>query len=296
MKRIAHIINPVIVPQTSDLFAAQPVTFETMRTARHFARRRVDVTIFSAQFPEDHPILPAWVKPTPDLDRSILDLGLFKRRRRLPLLKDILDRLYEATEAEYLIYTNVDIALMPDFYLAVDKFIESDLDAFVINRRTIPGRYKSIAEIPLMYSEVGEPHPGYDCFVFRRDAYPGFRLGEVCLGVNWVGMVLILNLACHAKRFREFKDRHLTFHIGNDKVWKSDEHRDYVLHNKGEAEKVLFELETGYGPFDEESPVFPYISGFDIERAGKRGVGTSEGSFLSRFGGSIKKAKQRLKG
>jgi len=38
-------------------------------------------------------------------------------RAGLPLLSDILDRLYAATDAEYLIYTGVDIALPTVFLL-----------------------------------------------------------------------------------------------------------------------------------------------------------------------------------
>jgi len=33
MTSFAHAVNPVRVPQTSDLFVAQPITFETMRVA-----------------------------------------------------------------------------------------------------------------------------------------------------------------------------------------------------------------------------------------------------------------------
>ena len=50
MREIAHIINPFIVGKSSDLFVAQPLTFETMRIAKEFARDRADVTLFSAQY------------------------------------------------------------------------------------------------------------------------------------------------------------------------------------------------------------------------------------------------------
>lgn len=247
--RIAHIINPVIVSESSDLFVAQPITFETMRVAKEFARGHVDVILHSAQYPEDRSIVPEWFHMTPDLGRSILDLGNFKKERKLPLLKDILDRLYEVSDAEYFIYTNVDIALMPNFYITVHKLIDAGYDAFVINRRTIPDSYQSIDEIPLMYSEAGDSHPGHDCFVFKRDKYKAYRLGKLCVGINWVGRVLIWNLVCHASNFKEFKKKHLTFHIGNDKTWKRDEYRDYVAHNKSEAVTILEKLqEEKYSP------------------------------------------------
>src|SRR5712692_535207 len=111
MIKLAHLVNPVIVPPTSDLYVAQPITFESMRVAREFARDQVQVTLLSAQFPEDCAMVPPFFHGTRDLNRSILDLRNFRVCRKLPLLKDLLDRLYEESDADYLIYTNVDIAL-----------------------------------------------------------------------------------------------------------------------------------------------------------------------------------------
>jgi hypothetical protein len=281
MRRIAHIINPVLVDESSDLHVAQSVTFETMRAAREFAKDRVEVELFSAQYSEDRSFVPNGFQTTPDLERSILDFGTFEKERKLPLIKDILDRLYETTDAEYLIYTNVDIALVPNFYLAVDKFIEKGRDTFVINRRTIPAHYKDISEIPLMCSEAGEPHPGYDCFVFKRDAYPKYEIGNVCIGMHWVGRVLLANIFCHASNFEEFKDRHLTFHIGNDMAWKNEGYSDYEKFNTEEALKALKALEVKYGPFDRGRPPGSYIR--DVEMNQNLHPQLSRGTLLGRL-------------
>lgn len=266
MRTIAHIINPVIVGTSSDLFVAQPITFETMRRAREFARGQVEVTLYSAQYPEDRPLVPDDFHMTPDLDRSVLDLGTFRKLRKLPLLADILGRLYDASDAEYFIYTNVDIALMPHFYVTVNQIIEAGYDAFVINRRTITDRFQTLAEIPLMYAEVGQPHEGHDCFVFRREVYPRYKLGAICIGATWFGRVLLWNLICQAKNFREFKDHHLTFHIGAGRyeAWQADEYTDYRAHNISELLKILTELEREYGPFDRNGPLAPYLRDFEL--------------------------------
>jgi len=257
-KRIAHIINPVKVGKNSDLYAAQPITFATMKTARDFAREKVDVQLYTAQYPEDRSFVPEGFEPTPDLDRSVMDVGSFEEKRKLPLIKDILDRLYEATEADYMIYTNVDIALMPHFYLAVDEIIDEGRDGFVINRRTITDVRKSVEEIPLMYASIGKPHPGHDCFVFRRDAYESFKLGASCVGVSLVGRVLLFNLVCHSKQFAEFNE-HLTFHIGDDRAWDSGRYADYAAHNRQEALKVLKELEGEFGSLEEHEFLRPFV-------------------------------------
>ena len=251
MIRLAHIVNPVIVPPTSDLYVAQPITFESMRRAKQYAEGVVDVRLFTTQYEEDRSLFPDGFEATPDLDRSVQDVCSFAHQRKLPLLADILDRLHQASEgADYLIYTNTDIALMPHFYQTVAAILEDGYDAFVINRRTIPTDYKSPEQLPLMYAQAGEAHRGHDCFVFSRETYPDYVLGNVCLGAPGVGHALLLNLACHAKRFTEFKDLHLTFHIGNDKVWKSGDYADYVEFGRRQVDRVVETLERAFGPIE----------------------------------------------
>ena len=132
---------------------------------------------------------------------------------------------------------------MPNFYLAVNNLIDQGYDAFIINRRTISAKYTKIKDIPLMYKQKGEPHPGYDCFIFKRETYPKFNLGTICIGVNYVGLTLFANLACLSNNFELFTDKHLTFHLGNDMVWKSDEYHDYSIHNKLEFLKIIHEFQ-----------------------------------------------------
>jgi hypothetical protein len=243
MLRLAHIINPVIVNETSDLYIAQPITFETMRCAQEFAASQVDVRLFSAQYPEDRTFAPEFLQKTPDLDRSVLDMGEFSRQRKLPLIRDILDRLYHADEdADYLIYTNVDIAVMPHFYVTVAHLIRQGHDAFFINRRTISKNLRDVSDIPLMYAEVGEKHPGWDCFVFPRNVYPNYKLGDACIGVSWVGRLLLANMIRYVPRYGEFTDYHLTFHIGDHMAWADETFNDYYYFNREEFAKSLNQM------------------------------------------------------
>ena len=228
-----------------------------MRRAKNFSRRKLDVMLYAANYIEDQIMVPDDFISLEPLENSILDFGTFKSKRKLPLISDILHRLYERSEAEYFIYTNVDIALKPDFYSTVNEIIQKGYDAFLINRRTIPNKYRQIEELPFMYKEFGESHPGYDCFVFRRDASPNFRLKNICIGINYVGLALLKNLACHGNKFKIFEDLHLTFHIGNEKSWKLDEYADYRNHNEQEYYKVLDSLnnEFGFTGLESEQPV-----------------------------------------
>ena len=112
---MAHIINPVKVKESSDLYFAQPITFESMRRAKGNASD-VSIELLSTQFDEDLEIIPSGFKVLANLERSILDINPRLQGRKLPLIKDVLLRASENTSAEYLIYTNADIGLMPHFY------------------------------------------------------------------------------------------------------------------------------------------------------------------------------------
>jgi glycosyltransferase involved in cell wall biosynthesis len=238
--KLAHIVNPVVVDEASDLLVAQPITLATMKTAQAQAKDIADVQLYSAQYPEDRAFVPEGFIKTPDLHRSVLDFGEFKVPRKLPILTDILDRLYDAaTEADYLIYTNVDIGLMPYFYITVSKIIEQGYDAFTINRRVITEHYTKTEYLPLMYAEIGENHQGHDCFVIKRSLYSKFVLGHVCLGIPYVGLSLLVNCICQANKFIIFKHQHLTFHIGADRIWKDTIFDDYRQHNGNELQQVL---------------------------------------------------------
>ena len=249
----AHIVNPVLVDQSSDLFIAQPITFETMRRAQAYASSSLKVKLYSAQYAEDKVVVPAGFAQTADLDRSVLDVAQFKVQRKLPLLADILERLYSASDADYFIYSNVDIALQPSFYVAVNDFIQAGYDSFVINRRTISADYSAVSEPDQMYADRGVPHRGWDCFVFPRRWYPQFKLFNVCLGARRVGLALLANLVAFSGQFRELQDEHLTFHIGDARGGLKKEFADYHAHNTAELMCILSALEEECGPFPHNS-------------------------------------------
>ena len=236
---IAHIVNPVIVNRDSDLYAAQPVTFETMRRAREFAKKEVKVKQFAAFFPEDEKMVPKGLIKTKPLERSVLDAKNFNRKRKLPLLKDILDRLYEKSKAAYFIYTNVDIALMPHFYLAVKNIIEQGYDGFVIFRRTLGEKYHSIDQLPMMYTDYGEKHTGHDCFIFKRAIYEKFVLGDACIGAKQIARLIMSNMMAYSQNYTQFKDLHLTFHIDNKENWKKSDSNEYYYFNVIELMKTF---------------------------------------------------------
>lgn len=235
---LAHIINVFQPPEGSDLKLAQEVTTRSMMQAFEIAKNQVDISLLTAQTPKDVELVPNGFIATKNLERDVTSCGQFAKPLPLPLLKDILDRLYDESDAEYLIFTNLDIGVQPDFYLKVVEFIKAGHDAFMINRRRIPARYQSADRIDEMYAEKGLKHPGFDCFVFKRELYPKFSLAKVCTGVPFIEITLSQNLFCFAKNPKVFTDEHLTFHIGME-IFNKRAPKEYLTYNGKQFWKAM---------------------------------------------------------
>jgi len=254
--KIAHVINPVRAPEESDLSVAQPITFKTILNAKDEAEKQgIEVDLFTAQYPEDRDIVPESFTLLPDMQRSVLDFGEFRKRRKLPLIRDILGLLHERCgDADFMMYTNVDIALMPFCYAEIADMADNGHDAVIINRRTITAPTASGASLTHLYSLAGKTHPGWDCFVFRKAMFPMMDFQNACIGAPHIGQILYANLAMEARRFREFKDLHLTFHVGDDRGWVRRKYADYWEHNRRQLEAVLQNLESRHGRMNRRRP------------------------------------------
>lgn len=205
-----------------------------MKQAKEYALANIpdiEISLFSAQYQEDLEQVPPYFIKTPNLERSVLDSSHFDIPRKLPLIADLLQKMYDNSDAEYLIYTNVDIIVLPYFYTAVFSFIQQGYDAFIINRRRISDRYKNVSDLPLIYAALGKPHPGFDCFVFHRSLFTSFRLANICIGIPFIEIALAHNLFCFSKKFHLFHDQHLTVHLGME-VIKDWGDKQYVEYNK----------------------------------------------------------------
>ncbi|HEY0031150.1 MAG TPA: hypothetical protein VGC65_10360 [Bacteroidia bacterium] len=245
MATLAHIINPVNAPKNRELMIAQSFVFESLKRAKATAKCGDEVKLYTTQYPEDHAIIPNHFTILPDLKRSIQNIKAFSDVRKLPLLKDLLESVYVNSSAEYLIYSNADIILMPFFYDSVQQIIAEGYDAFIINRRRISAKYETIDQLDLMYSEIGKDHLGYDCFVFRRELFPKFILANVCIGIPHAGNDLAHNLFCFPRKFKLFTQKHLTFHVGME-LHRNWGKADITAHNKSEFLAVVKLLQPYY--------------------------------------------------
>lgn len=239
--KFSHIINPVIVNQESDLFKAQPITFESMKNAKTYAQiQGLYIEQLAVSYIEDRSIIPKFIKNVGTLERSILDFSTFEKPKKLPLLIDILRHLYNNGNSEYLIYTNVDIALMPHFYVTLHKVMSEGYDAVTICRRTLSDSYKGVEDLEYMYADIGEDHPGTDCFVIKRELFEKFDLQNIAIGCQYVALALRVNIFAFAKNIKEFKKLHMTFHIGDDRSWNSLD--DMGQHNENALETIFKNL------------------------------------------------------
>lgn len=238
MPGIAHLVNPFLVPAGSNLAFMQQVTFKSILNARDFAGTQAQVDLLAVGYAEDTPAMPEGFRVCEPLQHSVLDKGTFVKQRKLPLIAELIERLAANSTAEYLIYTNADIALMPQFYLVVNSLLQQGHDALLINRRGISTQYNSVDQLPLMYSDYGKPHPGFDCFVFKRELVSKLKLGSICIGIPFLEVSLVHNLIACAGNLKLIDDLHLTFHLGTEVMPPVDE--EYYRHNRSEYENNIY--------------------------------------------------------
>lgn len=231
MLHLAHIVNPFNAHPESDLYTAQKLTFASMLNAKANTNAFIKIDLFSAQFEEDKNVVPKEFIQTKNLERSVLDLAKFEHPIRLPLIHDILERLYNETDAEYLIYSNVDIGLYPDFYNKVAIFIYEGHDSFIINRRRLKNIYSTVDQLPMLYQDIGKKHPGFDCFVFQRKLFPLLKLKGICIGVPFIEISFSQNLFAYSHRFKLYENNVLTFHVGEE-IFRKRAPKEYFNYNR----------------------------------------------------------------
>ena len=239
--RIAHIINPFQPDESSDLFFAQQVTFETIRKAKREALGIVDVDVCCVSYPEDQHIIPSDFISMPFLKESVTDKAYFQKPRKLPLIAEILDVVFQRTDAEFYIYSNIDISLYPNFYLHIVDTLNQGYDAMIINRRRIPALYHSLNDLDLILKQQGKSHPGFDCFVFHKSLLSKLYLADICIGVPFFEISFSQNLFAFSKKFLWLKDGNQTFHIGME-IFMRRQPSEYLDYNRSQYYRVINKL------------------------------------------------------
>ncbi|MBI3431379.1 MAG: hypothetical protein HY018_04075 [Hydrogenophilales bacterium] len=233
-----HVINPFPCPENSEHGIASRITYESLRVAAEEARKQgIRVEIHAIVLPGDEIAIKGPATLAGYLDRTVQDIRPMSPKRPFPLIADILRVGAESSECGYLIFTNMDIAVQPNFYVALNEIVEKRFEPgtpFTIYRRNISSHYDSIEQLPEMYRQPGQIAYGYDCFVFPKSYVPQLDLGNCCIGAAHFDYLLFIALdAVSGFRAQRINDLPLTFHIGNDIAWSSQ--IDYIEHNLMES-------------------------------------------------------------
>lgn len=268
--RFVHVINPVKMPEGHELSWTQPMVFESMRIAQERGSQKAEVVLLSAAFREDRDYAPAYFERSEDLQESVQDFGPFKDKRRLPLIREVIDKAYQFSQGgDWLVYTNSDIVLLPHFYETIERLIEKEqTDAMVINRRRIGIEYQKIEDLPLVWAEMGKSHPGFDCFVFKREFVPRMNFENICIGVPFIGVSTAHNLFALAENPKYYDGLHITVHMGM--LVNPGRPRDTYYHNRREFKKVTSALKPNY-----KIEKFPYAALNPLMRLIKWGLNPS---------------------
>lgn len=240
--RVAHIVNPFRPPANSDLAYAQPITFETMRLAKEKAKDVMEVELLATTFEEDKNVVPDYFTSTSHLTRSVLDEFNFEKKIKLPFIGDILSKAFNESDAEYIIYTNIDIGLYPDFYLHVNEWLNEGYDALIINRKRIEPLYTKVHELDKIFTQEGKSHPGFDCFVFHRSVFEKMELEKICIGVPFIEITFSQNLFHLSKKFKLMESDRNTFHIGME-IFKNRAPKEYFNYNREQYYKAIKKLD-----------------------------------------------------
>jgi hypothetical protein len=245
----SHIVNPFLAPEGSEHSIASRITFASLRRAVHEARTAgLDVEVRAVVLSGDEgAIEPPAIQGMP-LTRTVQQIRELHPVRPLPLISDILIQGSTGATGEYIVFTNMDIAVQPNFYIGLRDLIANrfgPFTPFVVYRRNIDVRFSRADQLAEMYGAEGTVGYGFDCFVFNLRYIGELDLGNCCIGSAHFDNLLFMGLdAASGFRMGRVRDIPLTFHIGNEIGWTR--HMDYIEHNLTECMAAIKRMEARY--------------------------------------------------
>jgi len=226
----------------------------------------MEIELIAATYPEDEKIVPEYFKKTSFLKESVLDHGDFHQRIKLPLIREILEKAVNENLADFIIYSNVDVGLYPDFYIRLAKLLDQGHDALIINRKRIEPLFTDVKDLDKIFQQDGKSHPGFDCFVFHRSIFSTMELGNISIGVPFIEISFSQNLFHLARSFKLIETDNYTFHIGME-IFKKRAPKEYFEYNKKEFRKLIKKLDPVL-----KSKNLPYSDRWLFSRLIKQGL------------------------
>ena len=250
--RFVHIVNPFRSPAGPSNDRVQAVSYESIRRARAFSAEN-PVSLAAVVAPGDRDCVPEGFELAGVLERSVMDVATFSHPTPLPLVFDVLEsgcaharalagERREDPETVFVVFTNVDIGLMPHFYAVVADVVSRGYETMTIFRRTIPPIDPDPANLATMYAEYGATHDGFDCFVFPLSRFDRYVRSDACIGRGFVMRSLLYNMVANSRQMAILRKAHLTFHLGDDKGWKDPKFEEDNRFNAEQGKHVLVSL------------------------------------------------------
>lgn len=249
---LAHIVNTFNAPTASDLHLAQKITLESMKLARQNAEQHIHIQQYAVCYEEDLNTVPEEFEHLIISDSVLNYCENGDSSKKLPLIGEIFNVVFENTAPDYFIYTNIDIGLYPNFYNDVANIIALGHDAAIINRRRLPKHLKNLDEI---YKTTGKVHPGFDCFIIPKYMVPKLELSKICIGVPFIGITIAQNIFALSQNYKLVQDAISTFHIG-EKIYMR-RNKSFYPHNRIHFWKAMKKLKKAHGfsklPFSDKN-------------------------------------------
>ncbi len=125
------------------------------------------------------------------LNRSSHRFDILQASPPLPAVADMLERAWHETTGDYLIYTDPDVCVAPEFFNVISSTVADGGEAYCITR----------SEQPLT-----DP----DCIVVRRDILTQLKSRDVLAGAPRSTLGLLAGCMAHAQGFRIIDDANVT--------------------------------------------------------------------------------------
>jgi len=242
--QFVHLLNVYAKDGRNALDQEQVHVLDSLReAAQNYAKHGGKVSFLAACEESDQILAPSDFAVRSCLKRRANALPEFRSLPPLPFLFDVLGAASAGSSesSEFVVYTNFDIAVQPFFFQFLDYFIRGGFDAVIVNRRTVcPISLR--APLFVGQSDIGQPHPGMDCFVFPRSWLGCFTPTAAITGVGQVMRSLLYNLVAKAQRLLFLSRTHVTLHYGDDRRWRAPEFELAEAHNAREAEQLWRDL------------------------------------------------------
>lgn len=232
-----HVLNPFVAKAGSEHDVASRLTWRTLSQAAAQAQAqgmKIDVT--AVILAGDASSVRAPVTRVVTLSRTVADVATLKPQRLLPLIGDLLTLGAAGSSASHIIFSNMDIAVQPHFYIRLQELVKTrhgSQQPFAVPRVNIDA---ALADAPLaeIFAATGPLGQGYDCFVIPRPMITQLDLGLCCIGSAYFDYLLAIELdALSQGCFKNLIDERLTVHLGSDIAWASM--MDYLEHNLSES-------------------------------------------------------------